>query len=104
MMLVQGSVKEDVQRDVFWQKSFVKDNSGENYCNIVVCASQEFMAHFLNKSMKDTHLDLDVTKWFVEKTELQYVKITSLTNNKDIETVFDIYPKTDGMLEFAYSL
>ncbi len=103
-MLVQGSVKEDAHRDVFWQKSFVKDDLGEICCNIVICASQEFMARVLNKTMKDTRIDLDMTKWFTEKTELQYSKITSPVHNKDTQAIFDIYPKTEGMLEFAYSL
>ena len=104
MILVHGLVKEDSRRDVFWQKSFVKDDAGEIYCKILVCASQEFIAHLFRKPMKDAHIDLDVTKWFKEKTDLQYEKVNSASHDKEIETLFDIYPKTAGMLEFAYTV
>lgn len=104
MKLVKGVTKEDRSRDVFWQRSFVEDDQGKIVCKIIVCATQEFLSMALKKEMVNVRIDDDMNKWFADKSERMFEKAKSHSNISDIESLFDIYPQTDVMLEFAHSI
>ena len=104
MKLIKGNLKEDRSRDVFWQNSFVEDEQGKLLCKIIVSASQEFLALTLKREMKDVNIDEEMKKWFDEKTDKKYLKLSSVKIQEDVEAVFDIYPQTEGMFNFTKSL
>ena len=104
MKITKGQIKEDRHRDIFWQRSFVEDDQGKILCKIIVCATQEFLSMTLKKNMVDVLIDDDMKKWFEEKTEKLYTKAENHTDLAKIESLFDIYPQSDVMLEFAYSI
>lgn len=104
MKLIKGEVKEDMRRDVFWQKSFVEDEQGELIFRIIICASQEFISVNIKKDVVSVQIDEDMKKWFYEKTEQLYAKALSAHTLKETETLFDLYPQTRGMLEFVRTI
>ncbi|MES2223756.1 MAG: hypothetical protein V4469_02360 [Patescibacteria group bacterium] len=104
MKLILGNIKEDWHADVFWQRSFIEDDNGSILCKIIVCADIVFLSRLFKKQTKDIKVDEVLKKWFEEKTNLKYVKFQTSENQDNFETLFDFYPQTNGMLQFAYSI
>ena len=104
MKLVKGTVKEDRNRDVFWQRSYVEDGQGNTISKIIICASQESLSLVLNKTMTSVQIDDQMNKWFEEKTDFQYSKFLSSHPKGDGGVVYDIYPPIDAMIQFAESV
>ena len=104
MKLVKGTTREDRRRDVFWQRSFVEDDHGKSLCKIIVCVTQEFLSVALKREMVDIKIDNQMDKWFEEKTKELYEKLKLCKESSEIESLFDVYPQTSVMSEFAQSI
>jgi hypothetical protein len=104
MKLVRGTTREDRSRDIFWQRGFVEDEQGKILCKIIVCATQEFLSMTLKKEMASVRIDDDMNRWFDEKFERMFEKAKTHNNISSIESLLDIYPQTNIMLQFAQSV
>ncbi len=104
MKITKGQIKEDRHRDIFWQRSFVENDQGEILCKIIISATQEFLSMTLKTDMVNVRINDDMKKWFEDKTENLYVKAKNQKDFTTLESLFDIYPQSDVMLEFVHSI
>ena len=78
MRLITNNIKEDSSRDIFWQKSILKNNSGKLLGKIIVFTVQDFLEFNFKKSMANSTTDGSLGRWFENKTRLQYIQFQTV--------------------------
>lgn len=104
MKLVKGSMNEDRRRDIFWQRFFIENDQGEVLSKVVICASQEYLASVLDREMINVQIDDNMERWFISKSEIQYMKFRNLKEYDFPKVILDIYPQSSALLQFAESV
>lgn len=107
MKILKGQIKEDFHKDIFWQRSHVKNDEGNLICKIIICASQEALSYELKQRMVDMTLkNPDLQVWFNKKTEEEFesFKKSNDPNKSDVVVIVDITPQIESLFDFANNL
>ena len=107
MKLLKGQVHGDFHKDVFWQRSHIKNEGGYLLCKIIICASAEALSAELERNIAKIKLeDADLQDWFTKKTEEEFNKFIKSDNSKTTEmmTIIDITPQIESLFDFVHTL